>query len=221
MKGRGDGVPAASPRERPFGSNAMQGCATPFLVVRSEQPLAESNSGPAPEGDSRQNEAFVQLLAGEQTRLLHYVVMLLGDIHEAQNVLQEANLVLWRKAREFEPGTNFSAWARRVAYWQVQAYIRDRRRDRLVFDEQLAEQLSRIEPEESVGDETRLALRHCLSGLRPAHRRLLKLRYDRGLSITNLAERMDRSQSAIKVGLLRIRRVLLKCIEKKMADAAG
>lgn len=163
-------------------------------------------------------EAFVQLLVSEQTRLLHYITMLLGDIHEAQNVLQESNLVLWRKAEEFELGSNFTAWSRRIAYWQVRAYVRDAHRDRLVFDEVLASQLAEVNSEESVGAETRLALRHCVSGLRPAHRRLLKLRYEMGLPIKALSERLQKSQSSVKVGLMRIRQALLRCIEGKVAE---
>lgn len=76
------------------------------------------------------DEAFVQLLTAEQLRLLHYIAKLLGDPNEAQNVLQETNLVLWRKSGEFQAGTNFSAWAHNVAYWQVRAFVRDRQRDR-------------------------------------------------------------------------------------------
>lgn len=169
-------------------------------------------------GDESRREAFVQLLVSEQTRLLHYITMLLGDIHEAQNVLQESNLVLWRKAQEFELGSNFTAWSRRIAYWQVRAYVRDAHRDRLVFDEALASQLAEVNSEESVGSETRLALRHCVSGLRPAQRRLLKLRYEMGLPIKALSERLQKSQSSVKVGLMRIRQALLRCIESKVAE---
>lgn len=163
-------------------------------------------------------EAFIQLLTSEQTGLLHYITMLLGDVHEAHNVLQESNIVLWRKADEFTPGSNFTAWSRRIAYWQVRAYVRDARRDRLVFDEQLAEQLAQVVSEESVGYERRLALRHCVSALRPAHQRLLRLRYDKSLSIKDLAAQLEKSQSSVKVGLMRIRQALLRCIEAKVAE---
>ncbi|MGL4512376.1 MAG: sigma-70 family RNA polymerase sigma factor [Lacipirellulaceae bacterium] len=185
------------------------------------EPDALPPTAPSAAEAAQRREEFVQLLAAEQTRLLHYVTMLLGDPHEAQNVVQEANLVLWRKADDFALGTNFTAWSRKVAYWQVQAFVRDRQRDRLVFDEQLAEQLASIDSDESVGAETRLALRHCVSGLRGPQRRMLALRYDRGMPIKQLAERLERSPSSVKVGLLRIRRLLLRCIERKLATDGG
>ena len=54
-------------------------------------------------------------------------------------------MVLWRDAARFQPGTDFRAWAYRVAYYQVLAQRRKHDRDRLRFDESLltvlAEQL--------------------------------------------------------------------------------
>src|SRR5215217_4251332 len=74
-------------------------------------------------------EVFIRLLTAEQTQLFSYIVMLLGDVNDANNVLQQANLVLWRKIDEFDINTNFHLWARKVAYYQTLAFLRDRKRD--------------------------------------------------------------------------------------------
>jgi RNA polymerase sigma-70 factor, ECF subfamily len=163
------------------------------------------------------DERFVQLLTSIQLKLLHYIAMLLGDPNEAANVLQETNLVMWRKSSEFQLGTNFSAWAHQVAYWQVQAYVRDRRRDRHVFDESLIGQLASHEPEVTVEPEVRVALRHCLSQVSPRNLDMLRKRYEGGQSIATLAETLGKSPSAVKVGLMRIRKSLLQCIQHKLA----
>jgi RNA polymerase sigma-70 factor (ECF subfamily) len=167
------------------------------------------------------DEVFVQLLTAEQIKLLHYIAMLLGDPHSASNVLQETNIVLWRKACEFKAGSNFSAWARQVAFWQVQACVRDRRRDRHVFSEELVSQLAiranadvNSEPDET---ESLLALRHCLHELNRSNRELLQQRYEDANSIASVATKFGMSLSAVKVRLLRIRRALLRCIEKQLA----
>lgn len=163
-------------------------------------------------------EVFVQLLTSHQLSLLHYIAMLLGDVNEARNVLQETNLVLWRKSSEFELGTKFSTWAHQVAYWQVQAFIRDRKRDRHVFDEQMIAQLARIEPEEWAEPEVRVALRHCLAGVSSANQEMLRMRYEGGMTINSLAAKLQKTPAAVKVGLLRVRRALLRCIERQMAS---
>jgi RNA polymerase sigma-70 factor (ECF subfamily) len=164
----------------------------------------------------QESEVFVQLLTAEQLKLLYYIAKLLGDPNEAQNVLQETNLVLWRKAAEFRLGSNFSAWAHNVAYWQVRAFVRDRQRDRHVFSEELIEQLASHE-EHAFDPDMRLALRHCLSQTSVPNMELLRQRYQAGLSIKELADRLGKKTSAVKVSLLRIRRALLKCIEAKLA----
>lgn len=163
------------------------------------------------------SEAFVQLLTAEQLKLLHYIARLLGNPNEAQNVLQETNLVLWRKSSDYSPGTNFSAWARNVAYWQVRAYVRDRQRDRHVFNEELVQQLAKRDEDEAFEPEMRIALRHCLSEVSPSNLDMLRQRYEGGVSIQELALNVGKTPSSVKVGLLRIRRALLKCIERKIA----
>ena len=44
-----------------------------------------------------QAERFIQSLTDHQGRLFVYLVSMLGDVHDARNVLQETNLELWRK----------------------------------------------------------------------------------------------------------------------------
>jgi len=167
--------------------------------------------------DDSLSERFVQLLTAEQLSLQRYIVTLLGDQDAASNVLQETNLVLWRKIGEFTEGTSFSAWARRVAYWQTLAYIRDRKRDRHVFSEQLVGQLASRAEQQAEVTESRIALRHCLSELSAKNLSLIKQRYGENLSIRALAERVDKQPTAVKVALLRIRRSLMRCIEKQIA----
>jgi RNA polymerase sigma-70 factor, ECF subfamily len=170
-------------------------------------------------GDERQNggdEGFIQLLTAEQFKLLRYIAVLLGDPEAASNVLQDTNLVLWRKAAEFKRGSNFSAWARQVAYWQIRAYIRDQRRDRHVFSDEVIAQLAEATVEDTFDPEVRVSLRHCLQQISKANLSLLRSRYEEGRSISSLAEQCGKTELAVRVGLLRIRRALLKCIRQRI-----
>lgn len=160
-------------------------------------------------------EAFVQDLANSQSSLLAYITTLVGDVNEASNVLQQTNLTLWRKWADFSAGTSFIAWARRIAYYEVLTFIRDRARDRLVFDEQTIRSISAsysIEDE----DESRLALRHCLGQLTDASSELLRLRYWSGDSIKAIATSKGRTEGAVKMALKRIREALLMCIQNQL-----
>jgi len=61
----------------------------------------------------------VRRLTGCQPRLYAYITTLVLDPHEADDVLQQANLVMWEKLDEFLACENFDALACRVAYFQV------------------------------------------------------------------------------------------------------
>ncbi len=158
--------------------------------------------------------AFVQLLTESQPALLAYSAKLVGDPEEARNVLQEANLTIWKKLCEFRPGTCFLAWARRIVYFQVLAQLRDNKRRRLVFDENVVRKLATIEPAGDE-DERRLALRDCLAGLLDRHRSMIMDRYYRQQTIQSIAEHSGKTPNAICNMLMRIRQSLMRCIEER------
>jgi RNA polymerase sigma-70 factor, ECF subfamily len=159
---------------------------------------------------------FVQLLTAAQPRLFSYITTLLGNVHDTGNVLQETNVALWSKSSEFEPGSNFLAWAREVAYYKALSYVRDRKRDRLIVSHELVEQIfARYENRDE--DERCIALRHCLSRLDPRQRDLLRRRYTDGATMDELARHQNRSVAAVKMALSRVRAFLLGCINRRVA----
>lgn len=163
--------------------------------------------------DERRDEFIVHLTAA-QASLWAYVFSLLPDHVAAQDVLQETNLTLWRKAADFQPGTNFLAWACQVAYFHVLGHRRRLRRDRLVFDDEVLAYLAERQADRAAEPGDRLlALRGCLDKLPPPSRRLLEERYAPGGSVKDLAGADGRSVAAVSQLLYRIREKLLNCIE--------
>jgi len=167
---------------------------------------------------SDKTEHFVQQLATHQNRLYGYVFSLLGDHTRTADVLQETNMVLWRKIDEFQTDKAFLPWAFAIARFQVLAHLRDKKRDRLLLDAELAETVS-VETERQAQhlDELREALRPCMRTLSAGNRDLVERRYFRAMSISEIAQEVDRTVSAVKVALLRSRRHLSECIQRRMA----
>jgi RNA polymerase sigma-70 factor (ECF subfamily) len=159
---------------------------------------------------------FVQLLIEVQPRLLAYITTLLGDVHDASNVLQDTNMLLWQKSGEFEAGTNFRAWAREIAYYKCLTFVRDSRRDKLIIDQALIEQYF-AQTDNCDEDERRIALRHCVSQLDGRQRKLLRERYEGGASVKALAEQQGRSEGAVKMALRRVRQNLMACIQRRLS----
>lgn len=167
-----------------------------------------------------QTEQFVRQLTGCQTRLYAYILMLLPIHDDAADVLQETNLVLWRKADDFVDGTEFGAWACRIAHFQVLAWLRDAQRDRHVFDPELVSSLAgEAETLSAETDDRRRALRLCMIRLAQRERLLLGRRYDLGRSIKEIAVEFGQSPGAVATSLYRIRNELLLCIQKSLGGS--
>ena len=162
------------------------------------------------------NSHFADQLVTIQKGLYAYVLTLLPWPEEASDVLQQTNLVLWRDAAKFQPGTDFRAWAYRVAYFQVLAQRRKAGRDRLRFDDALLKDLADnmagepAEAEEEVG-----ALQDCLHKLPQLERELICRRYDAGVSVKQMAADLQQAPNAVAVRLYRIRQSLLDCMEQR------
>ena len=152
-----------------------------------------------------------------QNRLRAYILSLLADPVAAQDVLQETNLVLIRKADDFQSDASFESWAYSTARFQVLAHLRDRKRDRLVLHEAFAEMLAPVAEVMAEETERRVQLLGaCVERLSDEHKALLHNRYGKEVSITTLAEDHGKTVSAMKQVLYRIRNVLAACVEKRL-----
>ena len=160
-------------------------------------------------------DAFVRLLGQNQRRIFLYVMSLVPDWNDAEEIIQETNLILWREFARFQPGTNFAAWACKVALHQVLAWRKRVRRDRLefspVFLEAVADEASAAS---EVLDERAQRLARCIERLPPEHRQLLRLRYSDGLAIDAMSRQLERTEDAVYRALSRVRRALHECVTR-------
>lgn len=78
---------------------------------------------------------FVSLLNAGHRRLLGYLVSLIGNRHDAEDVMQRACVTMWRKFEHFERGTDFLAWASTVAFYEAKNFQRTAARSRLHFSD--------------------------------------------------------------------------------------
>jgi RNA polymerase sigma-70 factor (ECF subfamily) len=138
---------------------------------------------------------------------------------DVSDVLQETNTVLWQKRSRFEHGTNFLAWAFKIARYEVM-HQRDRtKRDhRLVFSDKLVDVLAEMVPPEESDDEVMTALDGCLAKLTEEQRQLVEARYTPGRSLEQQAEQIGSSPGSLRVALHRIRAGLKHCIELTLAN---
>ena len=162
---------------------------------------------------------FVQLLTAHQSLIHNFVLSLAPHSPDVEDIVQQINLVLWRKRDDFEAGSNFKAWALTVSRFQVMAYRKKmalRRTDRL-SDTALDLLAADVEAEEPARL-TRYyqALRVCFEKLALADRDLLIQRYWKNTPLRDFAAMTGRSEAALKSNLHRLRLSLRQCVKKTL-----
>jgi len=163
---------------------------------------------------------YVQNLTGCQNQLYGYIYSLLRNAEASWDVLQETNMVLWRKSAEYDANRPFLPWAIRVAFNQVRAARTRLGRDKLVFHEDSTLEAVSADWLVGVGDQLPsdldIALDGCLERLPKRHREVVERHYKGGESLGAIAEALSRTANAVGVMLHRVRLALAQCIDKAM-----
>lgn len=164
---------------------------------------------------------FIEALTRHQPVLEAFCHANLASRNDAQEVLQNTNVKLWEKASSWNSDTEFLPWAFAVARFTLLSFVRDRSRDRLIFDEEaIAAMAAETEAVASELPDRREALRHCLMKLTREQRGLVDAHYVAGRTLRELATSSSRTESAMKMSLLRIRQQLSECIQRRLRPAA-
>jgi RNA polymerase sigma-70 factor (ECF subfamily) len=177
--------------------------------------MSSSDSGTLP---ALPTEEFVQLFTKSQRRLFLHILSMIPNPIDAEEVLQETNIVIWNKFSSFQMGTNFLAWARRIATFEVLRFRERKARDRHHFSDDFMELVTEeFENDEAFAERRRTALMRCLDKLRPGDRELIRQRYSPGLTGRDLARELGRPSNSVYQSLGRIRRTLLECVKRQLA----
>jgi RNA polymerase sigma-70 factor (ECF subfamily) len=165
------------------------------------------------------SDDFVALLTNSQRKLHAYIFSLVWNPADADDILQETNLVLLKKAEEYDSSREFLPWALTIARFQSLAGLKRRQRLRFVFDETLAMHLADdAAREDPVLEARRLALATCLQKLPDGSRELLIRRYEPKAVVGDMAAALGLSLKTLSDRLRRIRQKLLDCINRTLAE---
>lgn len=165
--------------------------------------------------DDQRAEQFIKLLAAHERLLAAYVMTFVPRSSDADDILQETKLALWRSFDQFNLGSNFGAWARRAAFHRILDFRKRKGREnqRLVFSESCLQQLAADYEGNADERETQMErLSDCVAKLSREHRQIVTLRYREEMSVDDLATRISRTVTATYRVLSRIRIALRDCV---------
>ena len=166
------------------------------------------------------NDRLTTLMISQQRELFLYIYSLVHRFDDANDILQEVNLALWRDARQSANVADFRSWTYRVAYNQILTHRKRQGRHRLHFDGSLLADLAeKSQSKDELAEAYQAALRQCSRTLPAPNWQLLAMRYQESLSVSAIAQRLKRSATAVSQSLYRVRATLLKCIRERLATA--
>jgi RNA polymerase sigma-70 factor, ECF subfamily len=179
-----------------------------------------------PASEKKQTADFLPLLLACQPKLRSFIFALVPHWHDADEIYQETSLVLWEKFGQYQAGTNFSAWACKIAHNKVVNYRSRRAVKSRLFSDAFVDAVAdeRIGRTDCLGnrrddwDDRRQALAGCCEKLRPTDRELLDRCYQSATTVKEVAEELGRPADTIYKSLKRIREVLYRCVRRTLAQ---
>lgn len=165
------------------------------------------------EGNDNRVREFVRLLAECERRLDNYVLTLVPNWSDAEDIVQQAKLRLWEQFEQYDHAKDFGTWACTVAYYEVLTFRRTSR-SRLLFSQTVLDRVSKEAATFAADSDLRMhLLKECIEKLTQWQRELLLRCCMAGESVKEVAVQLGRKADSIQKAVLRIRRQLFRCVE--------
>ena len=163
---------------------------------------------------------FLKLFVRHQQEIYAYILTLVPHVHDADDLFQDGMTVMWKKFGQFQPGTNFAAWGIQIMRFQILDYRRNLARSKQVLMEDklfeaLMDHIPTIQSEVAARIE---ALRKCQSLLDNRSKRIIKMRYERNVSVEKIASYLKLSRRHVYHILGQISSMLLRCMRRTLAE---
>jgi RNA polymerase sigma-70 factor (ECF subfamily) len=166
-----------------------------------------------PDADRLLMEQFIS----NQDMLYGYIVSILPNWADADEVFQETSLILWEKRASYDPERSFIAWAYGIARNVALSFVRKNRTTGASLNPEL---FSKIEETRlRIGDVLQRqseVLQQCLARLSQKQRVFVMNCYSADVPLAQLAGRLGISENAVYLRLSRLRKTLLDCIRRTL-----
>lgn len=147
-----------------------------------------------------------------------YVTSVVRDFRDRDDVLQAIAVAVFESFPTYDPARPFIGWATGVARNQIGTYLRERRRSRLIFDDETVELLAvafeNVEPTQTRSLDH---LQECMGKLDGRARQMCQLRYENDLKPAAIGNLLGMTPNTVAKSLQRIRDQLRLCIQRRAA----
>jgi RNA polymerase sigma-70 factor (ECF subfamily) len=166
------------------------------------------------------HERFTRLFLAHEPEIQRVVTLFVPHRPDARDVLQETAVALWRHFGEYDPDRPFVPWACGFARNEVRRFLRERARQRHLTERAAELLMATAEHRAADVDVRDEHLRDCLARLPADLRALVGDYYRADQPVADLARRSGRTADAVYKSLQRVRKLLLECVQGKIAAEA-
>ena len=165
------------------------------------------------------DKLFLSLIRENQDAIYAFVLTMVHNSVDAEDIIQETFAVMWRKFDMFQPGTSFTAWGFKIARFQVLRFIDKTCNSKVFISEKLMQSIAdRAEAKLETVSPQKEALRHCLKKLTKSDYNLIQTRYEKKITTKKLADIVGVSVHVMYGTMSKIYNRLRLCIRRTLAE---
>lgn len=174
-----------------------------------------------PRSNPANQQEFLRVFLANEREILRYVVALVPNLADAQEIVQQTAVVLLEKFDQYDRSRPFAPWACRFGLNVTRQWMARRQRWKALLENGLAEELALRRGQLQTEFDARLNhLNQCIGKLPEGQRELIEGYYFQQSSVESLAGQTKRTVEAIYKSLQRIRHQLRDCIENAQREEA-
>ncbi|MCK4998306.1 MAG: sigma-70 family RNA polymerase sigma factor [Anaerohalosphaera sp.] len=160
------------------------------------------------------SKKFMSLLVPNQRRIHAYILYLVPNSSDADDILQETLAEMWNKFESFEEGSNFIAWSLTVAKYKILSFRQKNKKTKVLFSDHLNDLLEKESADAlSYVQQELEALKQCMAKLSGKQKSYILMRYEQGLTFREIASQVGISMQAVYKSVCRIHVSLAKCVQ--------
>jgi RNA polymerase sigma-70 factor, ECF subfamily len=171
------------------------------------------------ENSDDRTRQYLRLLAQHERRLRGFILALVPNWADAEDIAQEVKIRLWEQFDNYDPAKDFGAWACTIAHYQVLTYREKQSRRRHVISakslELVAQHVTAMSDRLEAGQR---ALADCFEKLPESKRDLLMRYYSGRHTMREVAAELGQTFDATRHAILRTRIALRECVEDSLHE---
>ena len=176
------------------------------------------NSDTNDSASNKKTEEFLHLLMGSHQRIYAFILTLVPNTTDADDLMQKTTTTMWQKFSQFTPGSDFVAWGISIAHKKVLEHRRKHATSHVKFDNELLKIMVVESNKRSDITNAKLdALDKCIDSLGDEDRKIVQMRYKRNITVNDLAKTVGKSVFSIYRTFARIHSFLIRCMNRKLA----